>query len=116
MAADFSMHAGDTKVLAVLVKTAAGQPVDVSAVELRFQIGRGPEYRPPLISKSVGNGIVVVDGPAGAFDVTIDPEDTSSLKGLFYYEGEMVDGEIVSTVVWGYVQIQPALIDSVGLR
>lgn len=111
MATDFQMHAGDSKILEVAVRDSLGQPVDVSSSLIRFQLGRGPGYRPPLVQKSLADGIALVAGQVHRFDVTLNPGDTQTLLGTLYYEGEVDDAGTISTVAWGYLQILPALID-----
>jgi hypothetical protein len=107
------MHSGDSKLLKVSVKATGGVAVDISGVDIRFQLARTANNRPPLISKTVGDGITIVDGAAGRFDVLLDPEDTQALSGTYYYEGEIDDAGTISTVLWGNVQINPDLIEPV---
>ena len=111
MAANFSMHAGDTKILEVSVKTSAGSSVDITGTAIRFQLAKSATSRPPLVSKALGSGITLVNGPAGRFDVRLEPDDTVALKGTHYYEAEIDDAGIISTVLYGNVNINAALID-----
>ena len=114
--ANFTMFAGDTKVLVVSVTDVAGQAVDITGVLIRFQLAKSAKAETALISKTtVGNaGVAIVDGPAGRFDVALNPADTLALVGTYYYEAEIDDGGIISTVLTGQVQINQALIDPVA--
>jgi hypothetical protein len=104
------MTAGDTKVLEVTVLDGDGEPVDITGTTIRWQLARLATDDTPLITKSVGDGIAIVDGAAGRFDVTLDPEDTAELGGSYYYEAEIDDADVISTVLSGRATIDAALI------
>jgi hypothetical protein len=107
---DFSMFAGDSKVIKVTVNDEAGAAVDISAASIRWQLAVNAGAV-PLLSKALGSGIALADAPAGKFNVTLDSADTQNLNGgSYYYEAEIIDSGIVSTVLTGNVQINPALI------
>jgi hypothetical protein len=105
------MYAGDTKLLQVLVSNAAGAPVDITGTKVRWELAKTVTTEPSLIYKAIGDGITIVNGFGGRFDVLLDPIDTLALKGNYYYEAEIDDGGVISTVLTGTVQINPALID-----
>ncbi|MGQ3299645.1 hypothetical protein [Reyranella sp.] len=107
---DFTMYQGDTKVLQVTVKTPAGVVVPITGTTIRWQLAESAEDAEPIIAKAVGAGITIVDGPAGRFDVAINPADTLALEGSYYHEAEVDDGGVISTVLTGAVTIKPALI------
>ncbi|MFA5567962.1 MAG: hypothetical protein WC972_04865 [Trueperaceae bacterium] len=109
---DFSLYAGDTKSLAVEVKDDAGDPVSLDGVQkVRWQLGKAPN-KAPLIEKALGAGLAVTDSAGGAFVVSLDSEDTETLKpGDYYHEAEVIDADDnVSTVLAGTVTILPTLI------
>ena len=108
--AKFTMTAGDSKVLEVTVVDGDGRPVDITGNDIRWQLARFATDDTPLISKSVGDGIAITDGPSGRFDVTLDPEDTAELSGSYYYEAEVDDSGVISTVLSGRATIDAALI------
>jgi hypothetical protein len=112
--ADFIMFAGDTKILEVTVKDTAGAAVDITGTVIRWQLAKSVRALVPLIEKSVGDGLEIVDGPTGRFDVTVDPDNTLELKGNYYHEAEVDDGGIISTVMTGKATITPALIKPEG--
>jgi hypothetical protein len=108
--ADFSIYAGDTTVLRITVKDEAGAAVDLGSSTIRWQLAVNV-YGTPLLAKSVGSGVEVVDAANGRFDVTLDSEDTEVLSGgTYYHEAEMYDGGVVSTILTGTIQINPSLI------
>ena len=90
---------------------AVGAPVDITGTLIRWQLAKAASSSTALVEKSVGAGITIVGGPAGRFDVLLDPEDTLPLIGGYYYEAEVDDGGTISTVLTGTVQINQALID-----
>src|SRR5262245_56542261 len=100
MACDFEMFAGDSKTLRVTVKDDAGQPVDLANAEIRFEMARYAGSA-PLVVKSLGDGITIIDQSAGRFDVALLPADTEELRGCYYYEAELTNLDIVSTVLTG---------------
>lgn len=106
----FRMTAGDTKVLEVEVLDEAGATVNIAGTVIRFQMARFATDATPLVSKTLGSGIEIIDGPTGRFDVTLDPEDTVSFSGSYYFEAEVDDGDVVSTVLSGRATIDAALI------
>jgi hypothetical protein len=113
--ANFTMFAGDTKVLVVSVADEKGAAVDITGTVIRWQLAKSVTST-ALILKSVGAGVTIIDGPSGRFDVSLDAGDTLPLHGSYYYEGEIDDGGIISTVLTGIVQINLALIDPAGSR
>lgn len=109
--ADFSMYQGDTKILEVTVKDEAGVVVDITSATIRWQLARNAKTTTLLIEKETGDGITIIDGPAGRFDVAIDPDDTVGLKAASYYhEAEVNDAGVISTVLTGKATIKQALI------
>lgn len=53
-----------------------GAVVDITAVQLRFEARRNPADAAAVITKTVGSGIVIVDGPAGVASINIDVADS----------------------------------------
>lgn len=105
--------AGDFLDLNVAVLDKDGAAVELSLVQnvrwglFRTTVGGQPQGA-PLLSKELGNGIAVTDGPAGRFRVRIENGDTSGMAGNYYHEAEIVDFEgRVSTVFRGQFLILP---------
>ena len=113
--ASFSMFAGDTKVLQVDVIDENGDQLPITGNLIRWQLASKVTDDPALIEKSVGSGITIIDGPHGRFNVLLDPEDTLTLSGKYYFEAEIDDGGIISTILTGDAEIKPALIDPVAI-
>lgn len=111
---DFTMYQGDSHILEVTVIDVDGDAVDITGTDIRWQLAKNVRAADPLIAKAVGDGITIVNGPTGRFDVAIDPEDTLVLKGGYYHEAEVDDGGVISTVLTGKATIKPALIKPEG--
>ena len=86
------MRAGNSKVLEFTVTDDDGAPEDISGATLiRWQLARSVAG-PALLEKETGDGVVIVNGPQGRFDVLLEPEDTAALRGDYYNEAKLVDG------------------------
>lgn len=108
--AKFTMTAGDSKVLEVTVVDDDGIPVNISGTAIRFEMARFASDTPALVTKAIGSGVTIIDGPTGRFDVALDPADTAEFSGSYYYEAEIDDGGTISTVIRGRATIDAALI------
>lgn len=114
MLRDLKINAGDTKVISVGLQTPERTTVSLVDAEIKFQIARRVDTT-PLVVKSVGSGITIVDAGLGLFEVLLLPEDTDALGGkIYYYEIEVTfaDGT-VTTALNGDIDIQKTLIRSV---
>lgn len=112
---NFSMFAGDTKVLEIVVVDESNVVVDLTATVIRWQLAKQVTDS-PIISKSIGSGIEVVSAPGGRFNVSLAPADTLNLSGTYYFESELDKAGVISTVLTGNADIKPALIDPGSLR
>lgn len=105
--ADFSMYSGDSKIIQVTLQDASGAAVDVSSpMTIIWQLSK-KVTSPALLTKTVGTGIAVTNGPLGKFEITLAPVDTAGLKGDYYQEIEINDSGTISTVLTGTVTINP---------
>jgi hypothetical protein len=112
MSNDFSMYAGDDKVLEAVVEDTSGTVVDITDIEvIRWKMAKTVRG-PALVSKALGDGITLINGGEGRFDVALDGEDTEDLRqGDYYHEAEVIDSTgNVSTVFTGTISILPTLI------
>lgn len=113
--ADFTMYAGDTKVLSVTVLDEAGAAVNITGTTIRWWLAKNAKKTglDVLIKKDTVDGITITDGPAGKFEVTLASSDTEGLKGSYYHEAEVDDSGTISTVLTGKATINIALIKGV---
>ncbi len=96
--------AGDRAAVKITVRTDNG-PKDLSESDVRFALSRFPGDK-PLIEKSLGDGVDIVDASGGVVRVTVLSEDTADLGGesgeTYHYELRVRDeGATVSTVTVG---------------
>lgn len=112
---NFEMYAGESKVITVTVKDAAGALVDIGGASIEWIAKRSEDDAVGLITKTTaaGGGITILDQTThkGEFTITLVPADTQSLGGASYYhEAEVTDiATDVSTVMRGIVTIKKAL-------
>lgn len=112
---NFSMYAGDTKRIEVTVVDAAGDAVDITDfTSIRWKMAKTVKAT-AVLEKSLGDGIEIISGGSGRFDVTLETGDTESLRpGTYYHEAEVADPvaspEVVATVMTGTAEILPTLI------
>ena len=108
---DFTLDAGDKAILTITVDDGAEPPVavDLSGVAIQWALARDLSIV-PVVTKSVGSGIVITDPTNGIFKVTLDPADTEGLCGIYYHEAEVTDtNSDPSTVTRGTVTIRPTI-------
>lgn len=106
------MYAGDDKILEVTVKDLAGDVVDITDfIEIRWSMAKAVT-RPPIIEKTLGSGIELINGGSGRFNVTLNSADTEALRqGVYYHEAEVINMDgLVATVLAGQATILPTLI------
>jgi len=111
----FEHHSGDSRTLEVTINDEVGAVVDISSATLTWGLSKkSADTTTPmgaaLITKTIGSGITITDGPNGRCDVAIDPADTDALAGDFYHELEMVLTGETSTVLYGAVTILKDLV------
>ena len=86
----FTIFEGDDQNLNVTVLDDAGAVVDItsaSALDWKMAVN---ELTSPVISKTLGAGITVTNGPAGIFQVALAGTDTDGLAGGTYYQASRV--------------------------
>lgn len=115
---DFAMHSGDNRLLVVTVKDENDVLIDITAAAFTWALSKADPNNPPIpapkgaavVTKTVGSGITITDGPNGVLEVQILPADTETIDGAYYHELQMTLGGAVSTVAFGNVTIYKDLI------
>lgn len=102
-----SMFRGDSQTFELTVTDSKGLPVDISGCSATFVVAR-TQSEAAEVTKRIGNGITLVDAPHGVMKVTLAPQDTTNLKGDYYYELELdyPDGSI-NTILFGTLSVIP---------
>lgn len=105
MKRNFTLQAGDDKILRFTIKDEAGVVVNIAGftVEWKMFDRNGVE----ILSKSTGAGSITLSDPAnGVCDVTVDSADTTALEGVFKHELDGIDGSSNrATLAGGVVRI-----------
>lgn len=86
-----------------------GAPVNLTGASLTFQARVEPSDAVPLISKSIGNGIIVTNALLGQATLTILGADTSGLSVtqlMLFYKLTLTDGSGPDDVSSGTLQVQ----------
>lgn len=95
---DLTVYQGDAATLTFTVKDADGVVVDITGATIRWQMARDPGDATALLSKSTiasPGGILITDGDAGVFTVTITAGDTSLFEGAYYHEARVDDAVVI---------------------
>lgn len=99
---NITMVSGDTLSFNVIVKDQNGDSVTVD--DATFKAKRALNDASSVsISISLGDGITQEDG---VLTVRLDPDDTSSLVGFFYYDMDITVGDDRFTLMRGMLQIE----------
>jgi hypothetical protein len=98
--------AGDTLVTTIHVTDDSGIDYDLSAVsDATFVITTNPG-EPPLVIKTLSDGIVVSGATTGRLQVTVPGAETAALEGNYFHETEITETDNrVSTVANGWLHV-----------
>lgn len=114
---NITTYAGDSLRLEGSVKSRldSGDPLNLSTSAITF-VASGVTGLPPTavtVTKTVGAGITVLDGPNGFLAVDLTPTDTQALGadgGIFDYALRItLDPTHVHTVAVGQIKVLPTL-------
>lgn len=110
---DFSMTAGDSKLLDVAVtEQSDGSATTITNATISWKVARSLRATASISKATGGSGISITSGAGGTFRVTLNATDTASLTpGDYYHEAQITfqDGE-VATVLKGVMTIEPGLV------
>lgn len=114
---DFELKAGDDLVLECTLKDDRGNVLPLSGVSLKWGFSRmradGSHAATPVVEKTIGDGITVVDAGAGRYNIVIDSADTASRRGDWYHECEALDSNGKrATALYGVMTVVPDLVDN----
>lgn len=87
-------------------------PMDISgAQKLTYALSKTAKSGAALITKEIGNGVVIVNPANGQAQITLDAADTEPLSGLYYHEIRLVNalGKKL-TLMFGAITINTNLI------
>ena len=107
---NFTMYAGDSKVLLYTIKGDSGETLDVTTLtSAQFVIKQYPDSSVKLLDKDFpDSGVGISNGPEGIISVSLVPADTKDLNpGEYYHELRIVLFGSTSTVAIGVLKIKP---------
>lgn len=107
---DFEMVAGDAKTLRFTITNSDGMARDVSSSDLYWSLAK--DARDAALIEKVNPVQITVEGAGdNVVLVALEPDDTRSLKGLYYHELKEVEGNTIpTTLAKGTGLIRPGLI------
>lgn len=112
---DLAIVAGDSRDYEVEVLDEDGVPVNITGLTVNWALADDEVGTTTLAEHSTapGEGIEITDGTHGIFTLSLDPEDTEDLHGLYYHEAQIDDGTAIYTVLKGRAYIYPSIIKAV---
>tara|TARA_R110002126_G_scaffold14054_6_gene59790 strand:+ start:182 stop:529 length:348 start_codon:yes stop_codon:yes gene_type:complete len=106
----FTVFEGDDQNLNVTVLDDAGAVVDISSASAIDWKMSTDEMTSPVVSKTLGAGITVTDGPNGVFQVALVGADTDGLDTRTYYQASRITlAANLSHVAIGTVWLRPKI-------
>lgn len=109
---DLSIHAGETRTLAVTVTDQDGAAVDLTDASISYVLDRATQ-----IVLTVGDGITITDAAAGQFEIALAQAYTSDINVATRVAHEckalLQSGEVL-TVFYGSLRIKDSLIDTMS--
>jgi hypothetical protein len=106
---DFTMTAGDTKLVTVDVVDEQSAPIAMQGATLRWVLKERDDIATALLVKTSqpGGGITIPDVLGNIFIIRLEAADTVGLAGVYYHDCEIVDGDgNKSTIYQGHVNIR----------
>lgn len=106
MPRDFRMVSGDSATLSMTARDLSDAVVDLTGGTLRWELHAKGCGDADVSKATGGSGITVTDADDGTFTVTLDPGDTTDLRGEYLHEAQFTSaGGAVTTVVRGRLTI-----------
>ncbi len=112
---NFTTYVGDSLRLVCSVKSRldTSDPLVITGTTITFVLNAvaGVPPSPVTITKAVGTGVTITDGPNGIFSVDLSPTDMNTFGaggGTFsYYARVQIDPTHVHTVAVGQIKVLP---------
>ena len=82
---DIEFFAGEDKLIRDTIYQEDGVTVEnITGWSIEFRLEKHSRETSSLVTKSVGSGVTITDGPNGVFEVQLDAADTLGLKARKY--------------------------------
>ena len=83
---NFALAAGEGMVLKVTIFDEEGEPLDLAGTTaVEWKLARTARSSAPILTKTLDDGIALVEDETGRLDVQLDPADTADLDGEYYH-------------------------------
>lgn len=104
-----TLWSGDDYNINIHVLNSHRRAKDISGSTLKWLLAVN-ERCSPLLTKTEGSGITMIDPAEGLAILAIDSSDTEDLAGSYYHELKLIDGDgNIRTIAYGRVEIQSNL-------
>jgi hypothetical protein len=106
---DFTMTAGDTRLIDVDVVDEQGVPITMQGAALRWVLKERDDSTTALLVKTSqpGDGITIPNVLSNICIIRLEAADTVGLAGVYYHDCEIVDGDgNKSTLYQGHVNMR----------
>lgn len=95
-------HVGTNFTIQHTQKDVNGDPQDISGWAMEYTLRKRVKDTTALITKTVGNGITIVDGAAGRVDIVFVPSDTEDIRpGVYAHKLTRTDVGAVGSMIPG---------------
>lgn len=108
-AQDFTMYAGDSRLIPVTVTNTAGTAKNLTGATVEWAMYL-MNSATPSATKESGDGIEFVAASDGTLEIALDPADTENLRPhTYYHEAKVTDSSgNISTVLTGFITLNPS--------
>jgi hypothetical protein len=106
------IHIGDSKRICLTIYDEDDNLLDITDYTLYYYVYESSGN--PLITKSSGDGITIVNAGNGSCTVDFEPSDTENMSGDYKHEVDITDGTDVYTVMTGKLTVLDSVATEVG--
>jgi hypothetical protein len=107
MSNDFSMNAGDTKLISFPILDVNGDPVEISEAVAVWKLSKsnvGTKKTPLKVRTSDDGGILLTNVDENGVTIVLNPSDTNDLNGEYYHEIRVIVNSVQESW-WGKATI-----------
>lgn len=108
MTQNVTMYSGDSKTLTISIVDSDGAAIDVSTAAAVVYAIADSSRGPALVTKTLADGVSVA---GSTVTVTLEPDDTEDLAGVYYHELQITDDVgHVDTAMSGTITVRRDLV------
>lgn len=95
---DFEIYSGDSKNLSVTVTDENNNPVNITGAQsIVWALISGDKV---ILRKTLSEGVMIINGPGGIFQISIAAADTAKLTGKYRHECRLVTADGMSGIIF----------------